>query len=73
MSDIQDYIEYTIKKQESVTEIPPIHVYIYRINSRSVFKAKDGCKLGLQTPETMELLVSAKKLIEKNKKRRKGT
>ena len=73
MLDIQDYIEYTITKQKTLREIPPIHVYIYRINSRSVFKAKDGCKLGLQTPETMELLVSAKKLIEKNKKRRKGT
>ena len=67
MSDIQDYIEYTIKKQESLTEIPPIHVYIYRINSRSVFKAKDGCKLELQTPKTMELLGSTEKLIEKTK------
>ena len=27
---IQDYIEYIIKKQETLTTIPPIHVYINR-------------------------------------------
>ena len=67
MLDIQDYIECTINKQKTLREIPPIHVYIYRINSRSVFKAKDGCKLGLQTPKIMELLGSIEKLIEKTK------
>ena len=30
--DIQDYIEYIIKKLETLTTIPPIHVYITRIN-----------------------------------------
>ena len=37
-SDIQDYIEYIIKKHETLTTIPPIHVYINRINNRLVFK-----------------------------------
>ena len=39
--DIQDYIEYIIKKHETLTTIPPIHVYINRINNRSVFKITD--------------------------------
>ena len=48
--DIQDYIKYIIKKREALTTIPPIHVYINRINNRLVFKIKDGYKLELQTP-----------------------
>ena len=57
---IQDYIEYIIKKHETLTAIPPIHVYINRINNRLVFKIKDGYKLGLQTPETRNYLVAQK-------------
>ena len=60
VSDIQDYIEYIIKKHETLTAIPPIHVYINRINNRLVFKIKDGYKLGLQTPETRNYLVAQK-------------
>ena len=45
--------------------IPPIHVYINRINNRLVFKMKDRYKLELQGPETMKLLGSTKRLIEK--------
>ena len=40
MSDIQGYVEYIIKKHETLTAIPPIHVYINRINNRLVFKIK---------------------------------
>ena len=40
-SDIQDYNKYTIKKHETLTAIPPIHVYIKRINNGLVFKIKD--------------------------------
>ena len=39
--DIQNYIDYIIKKYETTT-IPPIHVYINRINNTLVFKIKDG-------------------------------
>ena len=42
-----------------------MHVYINIINNRLVFKIKDGYKLELQTPETMKLFGSTKKLIEK--------
>ena len=42
LSDIQDYIEYIIKKHKTLTTIPPVYVYIYRVNNRLVFKIKDG-------------------------------
>ena len=35
------------KNHETLTEIPPIHVYINRINTRLVLKIKDGYKLEL--------------------------
>ena len=66
VSDIQDYIKYIIKKHEKLT-IPPIHVYINRINKRLVFKIKDAYKLELQTPETLKLFGSTKKLTDKMK------
>ena len=47
VSDIQDYVEYIIKKHETLTTIPPIHAYINIINTRLVFKIKDGYKLEL--------------------------
>ena len=40
VSDIQDYIKY-IKKHETLATIPPIHLYINRINNRLVLKIKD--------------------------------
>ena len=67
VSDIQNYIEFIIKKHETLTTIPSIHVYINRINHRLVFKIKDGYKLELQTPETMKLFRSTKKLIDQTK------
>ena len=44
-----------------------MHIYINRINNRLVFEIKDRYKLELQTPETMELFGSTKKLIDKTK------
>ena len=57
VSDIQEYIKYIIKKYETLTTIPPIHVYMNRINNRLVFKIKDGYRPELQTPETWNYLV----------------
>ena len=52
----------------SLTTIPPICVSIDRINSRLVFKIKDGYKLELKKPETMKLFGSTKKkIIDKTK------
>ena len=57
VSDIADYIECIIKKHETLTKIPPIYVYINRINNRLEF----------QTPEAKKLFGSTKKLIDKTK------
>ena len=65
ISDIQVYIKYIIKKQETLATIPAIHVYINRINNRLVFKIKDVCKVELQTPETKKLFRCTKKLKNK--------
>ena len=47
VSDIQDYVEYIIKKHETLRTIPPIHVYINRIDNRLAFEIKDKYKLEL--------------------------
>ena len=73
VSDIQDYIEYIIKKHETLAIIPPIHFYINRINNRLVSKIKDGHKLDLQTPETMKIIWKCKKINRQNKKWTKNT
>ena len=44
VSDIQDYIEFILNKHDKLTAIPPVHVYVNRINNRLVFKIKDGIK-----------------------------
>ena len=56
--DIQDYIEYIIKKHETLTAIPPIYVNINKINNRLVFKIKDSHKLELQTLKQWNYLVA---------------
>ena len=55
MSDTQNYIEYIIKKHETLTTIHPIHVYINSTGNRLVFKIKDGYKLELQMSETVKV------------------
>ena len=67
VSDIHDCIEYIIKKHETLTEIPPIYVYLNRIDNRLVFKIKNWYNLELQTSETMKLFVSTKILIDKTR------
>ena len=44
---------------------PHVHIYINRINNRLKLKIKGGCKLELQTPDTVKLFGSTKKLIDK--------
>ena len=67
VSDIQDYIEYIIKKQETLPTNFCIHICISRINNKLVFKVKDRHTLELQTPETMKLFGGTKNLIDKTK------
>ena len=60
ISEIQDYIEYIIKKHETIGENALILIYANTINNRIVFKIKSGYKLELLSKETMNLLGSTK-------------
>ena len=65
--EIQDYIEYVIKKHEAIGENAPILIYANTINNRIVFKIKSGYKLELLSKETMKLLGSTKDTIDADK------
>ena len=67
ISEIQDYIEYIIKKHETIGETVPILIYANTINNRIVFKIKSGCKLELLSKERMKLLGSTKNIIDSDK------
>ena len=67
IADIQDYFEFIIKKHETLTENPPVQIYVNKIKNRIVFKIKTGYKLELLIPETMKLLGSTKKDVDKDK------
>ena len=45
ISEIQDYIEYIIKKHETIGQNAPILIYAITINNRIVFKIKSGYKI----------------------------
>ena len=55
ISDIQDYLEFIIKKHETLTENLPVQIYVKRIKNRIVFKIKMGYKVELLTSEKMRL------------------
>ena len=67
ISEIQDYIEYIIKKHEIIGENAPILNYANTITNRIVFKLKTGYKLELLSKETMKLLGSTKDTIDADK------
>ena len=50
-----------------MTENPPVQIYLKKIKNRIVFKIKTGFKLELLTSETMKLLGSSKKDVDKDK------
>ena len=60
---IQIYLEYVIKKHETIADTAPILIYANKINNRIVFKTKTGYKLELLSKETMKLLGSIKILL----------
>ena len=68
ISEIQDYIEYIIKKHETIGKNAPILIYTNTINNIIVFKIKTGYKLELLSKETMKLLGSTKNTIDADKK-----
>ena len=67
ISDIQDYFEFIVKKHKTFTENPSAQIYVNQIKYRIVFKIKTGYKLEFLFPETMTLLGSTKKDVEKDK------
>ena len=69
ISEIQDYIEYIIKKHETIGENASILIYGNTINNRIVFKIKSGYKLELLSKETMKLSGSTKDIIDADKNR----
>ena len=67
ISDIQDYFEFIIKKYETLAKNLPVLIYLNKIKSGIIFLKKTGCKLELLSPETMKLLESRNKVVDKDK------
>ena len=67
VSDIQDYFEYILKKDETVPDNPSIKIYVNKIKSRITFKIKTGYYLELLMPEKIKLIGSTKRKINKDK------
>ena len=65
--EIQDYIEYMIKKHETIGKHAPILIYANTITNKIVFKIRTGSKLELLSKETMKLLGSTKDTIDADK------
>ena len=68
ISEIQDYIEYIIKKKyKTIGENAPILIYANTINNRIVFEIKSGYKLELLSKQTMKLLGSTSSITDADK------
>ena len=50
----------SLKKHETITDDPPVKIYLNKIKNRIAFKIKTGYKLKLLSEETMKLLGSSK-------------
>ena len=62
IADNQDYFEFFFKKHVTLVQIYP-----NKIKSRIIFKIKTGYELELLSPETIKLLGSSKKDVDKDK------
>ena len=67
MSDIQDYFEYILKKNNENVDNPSIKIYVNKIENRITFKIETGYYPELLTPETMKLLGSTESKITNDK------
>ena len=67
--DIQDCFNTSLKNMKllQTQTNPPVQIDVNEINKRIVLKIKTGYKLELLAEETMQLLGSSKKAIDKNK------
>ena len=66
ISDIQDYLEYILKKHNENVDNPLIKIYVNKTENIITFKIKKGYYLELLTPETMKLLGSTESKITKD-------
>ena len=64
VSDIQNYFAYIIKNHETLTDNPPIWIYINRTDNRIAFKLNTGYYVELSAPETMKLSGSNEKRVK---------
>ena len=69
ISDNQDYLEFIIKKHETLAENLPIKIYPNKIKNRIIFKIKTRYEAELLTPETMKLLGSTNIFVDKDKEK----
>ena len=60
VSDIQNYLEYILKKHSENVDNPSIRMYINRIENRITFKIKNGYYLELLTPATLLIMIISK-------------
>ena len=67
ISDIQDYIEYILKKHGEDIDKLSVQIYVDKIEGRVTFKIKNEYNLELLTSETMKLLGSTENKITKDK------
>ena len=67
VSDIQDYLEYILKKHGENTDKPSIQMFVNKIENRITFKIKDGYSREPLTKETRKLFGSAENKINKDK------
>ena len=67
ISGSQYCFEFVIKKHETLAKNPPIEICPNKIKNGIVFKIRAAYKFELLTPETMKLLGSTKKDIDKDK------
>ena len=58
-------ITLNLSSKNTKLENLPVQIYVNKIKNRIVFKIKTGYKLELLTPETMKLLGSTKKDVDK--------
>ena len=69
VSDIEDYVEYILKKHGENIDNPSIKTYVNKIENRITFRIKNWYSLELLLPETMKLPESIKNKIAKDKNR----
>ena len=66
VSDIQDYFEYILKKQEEKTDNPSIRIYVNKTENRITFRIKIAYYLELLMSELLKLFGSTKSMITKD-------